>query len=119
MTHTIKRHCYFSLTGQTTVFSTSTAVCDKEKASPRTFLEFQARLNFQPKSIATRFILSSDRVIYHGFAGPVELSVVDVAASLEQITEHASQLVVVWSLEEVQPADVAEVSRQLLRMPFA
>jgi hypothetical protein len=62
---------------------------------------------------------SSDRVVYHGLAGPVELAVVDVAAALEEVAEHAAQLVVVGRLEEVQPPHVAQVRRQLLGVPFA
>lgn len=57
--------------------------------------------------------------VYHGLAGPVELAVVHVAAPVEQVTEHAPQLVVVRRLEEVQPAHVAQVRGQLLGVPLA
>lgn len=58
-------------------------------------------------------------VVYHGLAGPVELAIVDVTAALEEVSEHTPQLVVVRRLEEVQPADVAEVRRQLLGVALA
>ena len=51
--------------------------------------------------------LSCYRIVYHGLASPVEFAVVDVAAAVEQISEHPPQLVVVGRLEEVEPAYVA------------
>ena len=41
--------------------------------------------------------------------GPVELFVIDVALPLEQVLEQLPQVVVVGHLEEVEPADVAQV----------
>lgn len=59
------------------------------------------------------------RIVYHRLAGPVELAVVDVPAPLEQVAEHAPELVVVGRLEEVEPPHVAEVRRQLLGVALA
>lgn len=58
-------------------------------------------------------------VVYHSFAGPVELAVVNVAAAFEQIAEHTAKLIVVGRLEEIQPSNIAEICSQLFRMPFA
>lgn len=58
-------------------------------------------------------------VVYHGLAGPVELAVVDVAAPVEEVAEHAAQLIIIGGFEEVQSAHVAEVRRQLFWVPFA
>lgn len=69
---------------------------------------------------ASLCVNSSDSgVVYHSLAGPVELAVVDVAAPVEQVPEHAPELVIVRRLEEVQSPHVAEVRGQLLGVALA
>lgn len=59
------------------------------------------------------------RSAYHGFAGPVKVPVVEVSPSLKELPEHAAQLLIVGSLEEVEAAHVAQVGCQLLGVALA
>lgn len=47
---------------------------------------------------------------HHAFAGPVEFAVVGEASSFVQVLKELPQVLVVGSLEEVEPPDVAKVS---------
>lgn len=56
--------------------------------------------------------------IYHRLARPVELAIVSVAFSLEEILKDFPQIVVVRCFEEIQSPHVAQVCRELLGMIF-
>lgn len=56
---------------------------------------------------------------YHGFAGPVELRIVHVAFSLEQILEEFSQILVIWSFKEVKSSNVTQVGGHFFWLVFA
>lgn len=56
------------------------------------------------------------RNIYHRFARPVELAVIDVSFTLEEILKDFPEIVVVGCLEEVQSPYITQVGGKLLRM---
>jgi hypothetical protein len=41
------------------------------------------------------------QVIYHSFAGPVKLVIVDITHPVKEIAEQFTKVIVIWSLEEV------------------
>lgn len=80
---------------------------------------FSPRLSKRPcKSlrVANEIRTCAGENIYHRFARPVELAVVDVAFALEEILKDFPQIVVVGRFEEVQSPHIAQIRRKLFGM---
>lgn len=69
-----------------------------------------------PCVVANEIKTCASENIYHRFARPVELAVVDVALALEEILKDFPQIVVVGRFEEVQSPHIAQIRCKLFGM---